>query len=99
MFSKFSINQRMIILIALAGSVAGGSRLLSDAATDMQGCCSRTQRRRRRHHPQAEETKVPYGNNRRWIDALVPSAQVHDLTAAIGDPRASPRRRRWVRDF
>ncbi len=81
MLSKFSINQRMIILIALAGSVAGLIALaLWTQQPDMQVLFTNL-------NPEdaagivdkLKETKVPYETTGGGATVLVPSAQVHEL--------------------
>ncbi|NOS80207.1 MAG: flagellar M-ring protein FliF [Nitrospira sp.] len=81
MFSKFSINQRMIILIALAGSVAGLIAItLWTQQPDMQVLFTNL-------NPEdaagivdkLKETKVPYETTGGGTTVLVPSAQVHEL--------------------
>ena len=81
MLSKFSINQRMIILIALAGSVAGLIALaLWTQQPDMQVLFTNL-------NPEdasgivdkLKETKVPYETTGGGTTVLVPSAQVHEL--------------------
>jgi flagellar M-ring protein FliF len=81
MLSKFSINQRMIILIALAGSIAGLiAVILWTQQPDMQVLFTNL-------NPEdaagivdkLKETKVPYETTGGGTTVLVPSAQVHDL--------------------
>ena len=81
MLSKFSINQRMIILVALAGSIAGLIALtLWTQQPDMQVLFTNL-------NPEdasgivekLKETKVPYETTGGGTTVLVPSAQVHEL--------------------
>jgi flagellar M-ring protein FliF len=81
MFSKFSINQRMIILIALAGSIAGLIAItLWTQQPDMQVLFTNL-------NPEdaagivdkLKETKVPYETTGGGTTILVPNAQVHEL--------------------
>ena len=81
MLSKFSINQRMIILIALAGSIAGLIAItLWTQQPDMQVLFTNL-------NPEdaagivdkLKETKVPYETTGGGTTVLVPSAQVHEL--------------------
>lgn len=81
MLSKFSINQRMIILIALAGSIAGLIAVtLWTQQPDMQVLFTNL-------NPEdasgivdkLKETKVPYEMTGGGTTVLVPSAQVHEL--------------------
>ena len=80
-FSQFSISQRMIILIALAGSIAGlvavglwtqqpdMQVLFSNLAPDDAGAIV----------DKLKDSKVPYETSGGGTTILVPSAQVHDL--------------------
>ncbi len=81
MFSKFSINQRMIILIALAGSVAGLIALtLWTQQPDMQVLFTNlSSEDAAAIIDKLKETKVPYETTGGGSTVLVPSAQVHDL--------------------
>jgi len=81
MFSKFSINQRMIILIALAGSVAGLIALaLWTQQPDMQVLFTNLSGEDAAAIiDKLKETKVPYETTGGGSTVLVPSAQVHDL--------------------
>lgn len=81
MFSKFSINQRMIILIALAGSVAGLIALtLWTQQPDMQVLFTNLSGEDAAAIiDKLKETKVPYETTGGGATVLVPSAQVHDL--------------------
>lgn len=81
MFSKFSINQRMIILIALAGSVAGLIALaLWTQQPDMQVLFTNLNGEDAAAIiDKLKETKVPYETTGGGATVLVPSAQVHDL--------------------
>ena len=81
MLSKFSINQRMIILVALAGSIAGLIAIaLWTQQPDMQVLFTNL-------NPEdaagivdkLKETKVPYETTGGGTTVLVPSAQVHEL--------------------
>ena len=81
MLSKFSINQRMIILVALAGSIAGLIAIaLWTQQPDMQVLFTNL-------NPEdaagivdkLKETKVPYETTGGGNTILVPSAQVHEL--------------------
>ena len=81
MLSKFSINQRMIILIALAGSIAGLIAVtLWTQQPDLQVLFTNL-------NPEdasgivdkLKETKVPYEMTGGGTTVLVPSAQVHEL--------------------
>jgi flagellar M-ring protein FliF len=81
MLSKFSINQRMIILIALAGSIAVLiAVVLWTQQPDMQVLFTNL-------NPEdasgivdkLKETKVPYETTGGGTTVLVPSAQVHEL--------------------
>lgn len=81
MLSKFSINQRMIVLIALAGSIAGLIAVtLWTQQPDMQVLFTNL-------NPEdasgivdkLKETKVPYEMTGGGTTVLVPSAQVHEL--------------------
>ncbi|ALA58335.1 flagellar basal-body MS-ring/collar protein FliF [Nitrospira moscoviensis] len=81
MFSKFSINQRMIILIALAGSVAGLIAVaLWTQQPDMQVLFTNLNGEDAAAIiDKLKETKVPYETTGGGSTVLVPSAQVHDL--------------------
>ena len=81
MFSKFSINQRMIILVALAGSVAGLIALtLWTQQPDMQVLFTNLGGEDAAAIiDKLKETKVPYETTGGGSTVLVPSAQVHDL--------------------
>ena len=81
MFSKFSINQRMIILVALAGSVAGLIALaLWTQQPDMQVLFTNLgSEDAAAIIDKLKETKVPYETTGGGSTVLVPSAQVHDL--------------------
>lgn len=81
MFSKFSVNQRMIILIALAGSVAGLIALaLWTQQPDMQVLFTNLNGEDAAAIiDKLKETKVPYETTGGGSTVLVPSAQVHDL--------------------
>lgn len=81
MFSKLSINQRMIILIALAGSVAGLIALaLWVQQPDMQVLFTNLNGEDAAAIiDKLKETKVPYETTGGGATVLVPSAQVHDL--------------------
>jgi flagellar M-ring protein FliF len=79
--SKFSINQRMIILVALAGSIAGLIAIaLWTQQPDMQVLFTNL-------NPEdaagivdkLKDTKVPYETTGGGTTVLVPSAQVHEL--------------------
>ncbi|TKB66600.1 MAG: flagellar M-ring protein FliF [Nitrospira sp.] len=81
MLSKFSINQRMIVLVALAGSIAGLIAIaLWTQQPDMQVLFTNL-------NPEdaagivdkLKETKVPYETTGGGNTILVPSAQVHEL--------------------
>ena len=81
MLSKFSINQRMIVLVALAGSIAGLIAIaLWTQQPDMQVLFTNL-------NPEdaggivdkLKETKVPYETTGGGNTVLVPSAQVHEL--------------------
>ena len=81
LLSKFSINQRMIILVALAGSIAGLIAItLWTQQPDMQVLFTNL-------NPEdaagivdkLKETKVPYETTGGGTTVLVPSAQVHEL--------------------
>jgi len=80
-FSKFSINQRMIILVALAGSVAGLIALaLWTQQPDMQVLFTNLNGEDAAAIiDKLKETKVPYETSGGGTTVLVPSAQVHDL--------------------
>lgn len=81
MLSKLSINQRMIILIALAGSVAGLIALaLWTQQPDMQVLFTNLNGEDAAAIiDKLKETKVPYETTGGGSTVLVPSAQVHDL--------------------
>ncbi len=81
MFSRFSVNQRMIILIALAGSVAGLIALaLWTQQPDMQVLFTNLNGEDAAAIiDKLKETKVPYETTGGGSTVLVPSAQVHDL--------------------
>ena len=81
MFSKFSINQRMIILIALAGSVAGLIALtLWTQQPDLQVLFTNlSSEDAAAIIDKLKETKVPYETTGGGSTVMVPSAQVHDL--------------------
>ncbi len=81
MFSKFSINQRMIILVALAGSVAGLVALaLWVQQPDMQVLFTNLNGEDAAAIiDKLKETKVPYETTGGGSTVMVPSAQVHDL--------------------
>ena len=80
-FRQFSISQRMIILVALAGSIAGlvavglwtqqpdMQVLFSNLAPDDAGAIV----------DKLKDGKVPYETSGGGTTVLVPSAQVHDL--------------------
>jgi flagellar M-ring protein FliF len=81
MLSKFSINQRMIVLVALAGSIAGLIAIaMWTQQPDMQVLFTNL-------NPEdaggivdkLKETKVPYETTGGGNTVLVPSAQVHEL--------------------
>ena len=81
MLSKFSINQRMIVLVALAGSIAGLIAIaLWTQQPDMQVLFANL-------NPEdaagivdkLKETKVPYETTGGGNTILVPSAQVHEM--------------------
>ncbi len=81
MLSKFSINQRMIVLVALAGSIAGLIAIaLWTQQPDMQVLFTNL-------NPEdaagivdkLKETKVPYETTGGGNTILVPSAQVHEM--------------------
>ncbi len=81
LFAKFSINQRMIILVALAGSVAGLIALtLWTQQPDMQVLFSNLNGEDAGAIiEKLKEAKVPYETSGGGATVLVPSAQVHDL--------------------
>lgn len=81
MLSKFTINQRMIILVALAGSVAGLIALtLWTQQPDMQVLFSNLgSEDAAAIIDKLKETKVPYETTGGGSTVLVPSEQVHDL--------------------
>ncbi len=80
-FSQFTISQRMIILVALAGSIAGlvavglwtqqpdMQVLFSNLAPDDAGAIV----------DKLKDAKVPYETSGGGTTILVPSAQVHDM--------------------
>ena len=80
-FSKFSINQRMIILVALAGSVAGLIALaLWTQQPDIQVLFTNLNSEDAAAIiDKLKESKVPYETSGGGTTILVPSAQVHDL--------------------
>ncbi|MDH5641661.1 MAG: flagellar basal-body MS-ring/collar protein FliF, partial [Nitrospira sp.] len=79
--TKFSINQRMIILVALAGSVAGLIALaLWTQQPDMQVLFTNLNGEDAAAIiDKLKESKVPYETSGGGTTVLVPSAQVHDL--------------------
>lgn len=81
MLSKLSMNQRMIILIALAGSVAGLIALaLWTQQPDMQVLFTNLSGEDAAAIiDKLKETKVPYETTGGGSTVLVPSAQVHEL--------------------
>lgn len=81
MLSKFTINQRMIILVALAGSVAGLIALtLWTQQPDMQVLFTNLgSEDAAAIIDKLKETKVPYETTGGGATVLVPSEQVHDL--------------------
>jgi len=81
MLSKLSISQRMVILIALAGSVAGLIALaLWTQQPDMQVLFTNLNGEDAAAIiDKLKETKVPYETAGGGATVLVPSAQVHDL--------------------
>lgn len=81
MFSKFSINQRMIILVALAGSIAGLiAIMLWTQQPDMQVLFTHLgSEDAAAIIDKLKETKVPYETTGGGSTVLVPSDQVHDL--------------------
>ena len=81
LFAKFSINQRMIILVALAGSVAGLIALvLWTQQPDMQVLFSNLNGEDAAAIiEKLKEGKVPYETSAGGATVLVPSAQVHEL--------------------
>lgn len=81
MFSKFSINQRMIILVALAGSIAGLIAIaLWTQQPDMQVLFTNLGSEDAASIiDKLKETKVPYETTGGGSTVLVPSDQVHDL--------------------
>jgi flagellar M-ring protein FliF len=80
-FSQFSINQRMIILVALAGSVAGLiAVVLWTQQPDMQVLFTNLNSEDAAAIiDKLKEAKVPYETSGGGATVLVPSAQVHDL--------------------
>lgn len=92
MWSHFSINQRLIILIALAGSVAGLIALvLWTQQPDMQVLFTNVNSEDASAIiDKLKESKVPYETTGGGTTILVPSAQVHELRlqlATQGIPR------------
>ena len=92
MFSKFSINQRLIILVALAGSVAGLIALaLWTQQPDMQVLFTNVNSEDAAAIiDKLKEAKTPYETTGGGATILVPSAQVHELRlqlATQGIPR------------
>src|SRR3712207_6628886 len=85
MFSNFSINQRMIILVALAGSVAGLVALaLWTQQPDMQVLFTNLNGEDAAAIiDKLKETKVPYETSGGGSTVLVPSAQVHELRLSL----------------
>ena len=81
MLSKFSINQRMIILVALAGSIAGLIAIaLWTQQPDMQVLFTNLNSEDAAGIvDKLKETKVPYETTGGGTTILVPSAQVHEL--------------------
>ncbi len=81
MLSKFSINQRMIILVALAGSIAGLIAIaLWTQQPDMQVLFTNLgSEDAAAIIDKLKETKVPYETTGGGSTVLVPSDQVHDL--------------------
>ena len=81
MLSKFTINQRLIILVALAGSVAGLIALtLWTQQPDMQVLFTNLgSEDAAAIIDKLKETKVPYETTGGGATVLVPSEQVHDL--------------------
>ena len=92
MFSKFSINQRMSILVALAGSNAGLIAIaLWTQQPDLQVLFTNLgSEDAAAIIDKLKETKVPYETTGGGSTVLVPSDQVHDLRlqlATQGIPR------------
>lgn len=85
MFSKFSINQRMIILVALAGSVAGLIALaLWTQQPDMQVLFTNLNSEDAAAIiDKLKESKTPYDTTGGGATILVPAAQVHDLRLTL----------------
>ncbi len=85
MFSKFSINQRMIILVALAGSVAGLIALaLWTQQPDMQVLFTNLNSEDASSIiDKLKESKTPYDTTGGGATILVPTAQVHDLRLTL----------------
>ena len=85
MFSKFSINQRMIILVALAGSVAGLIALaLWTQQPDMQVLFTNLNGEDAAAIiDKLKESKTPYDTTGGGSTILVPTAQVHDLRLTL----------------
>jgi len=85
MFSKFSINQRMIILVALAGSVAGLIALaLWTQQPDMQVLFTNLNSEDAASIiDKLKESKTPYDTTGCCATSLVPTAQVHDLRLTL----------------
>ncbi len=85
MFSKFSINQRMIILVALAGSVAGLIALaLWTQQPDMQVLFTNLNSEDAASIiEKLKESKTPYDTTGGGATILVPTAQVHDLRLTL----------------
>jgi flagellar M-ring protein FliF len=81
MLSKFTINQRMVILVALAGSVAGLIALtLWTQQPDMQVLFTNLgSEDAAAIIDKLKEAKVPYETTGGGSTVLVPSEQVHDL--------------------
>lgn len=92
MFANFSINQRLIILVALAGSVAGLIALaLWTQQPDMQVLFTNVNSEDAAAIiDKLKEAKTPYETTGGGATILVPSAQVHELRlqlATQGIPR------------
>ncbi len=79
--SRFTVNQRMIVLLALAGSVAGLIAIaLWTQQPDMQVLFSNLSTEDASSIvDKLKELKVPYEMSGGGTTVLVPSAQVHDL--------------------
>lgn len=79
--SRFTVNQRMIVLLALAGSVAGLIAIaLWTQQPDMQVLFSNLSSEDASSIvDKLKELKVPYETSGSGTTVLVPSAQVHDL--------------------